>query len=125
MNDFYTQEKVNRDSDYKIRKAEERRRRDKKHRQESRSHSPRKRESSSHTSRSSSHPDLKRTRTEKREANTAKNSCQEYNGGVAQSGGLLPLTEVSFIFLNMLILNNIKIFVFYNSEAAPGFNDGK
>nr|CAH0102631.1 unnamed protein product [Daphnia galeata] len=49
--------------------------------------------SSSHTLCSSTPPDMRRTRTAKRDLNTAKNSCQESNGGVAESGNRIRLTE--------------------------------
>ena len=79
----------------------------------------RKRDSSSNTLRSSTPPEMRRTRSEKRDSNTAKNSCRE------SKEDLIFLTEVSFIFQNMLIPNIFTIFVFYKSEAAPKFNAGK
>ena len=79
----------------------------------------RKRDPSSNPLRSSTPPEMRRTRSEKRDSNTAKNSCRE------SKEDLIFLTEVSFFFFNMLIPNIFTIFVFYKSEAAPKFNAGK
>jgi hypothetical protein len=121
LKDSHTQEKADND------KMKRRREKKRTSRSETTNLSPenkssyclRKRDPSSNPLRSFTPPEMRRTRSEKRDSNTAKNSCRE------SKEDLIFLTEVSFIFQNMLLPNIFTIFVFYNSEASPRFDEGK
>jgi hypothetical protein len=121
LKDSHTQEKADND------KMKRRREKKRTSRSETTNLSPenkssyclRKRDPSSNPLRSSTPPEMRRTRSEKRDSNTAKNSCRE------SKEDLIFLTEVSFIFQNMLLPNIFTIFVFYNSEASARFDEGK
>lgn len=109
LKDSHTQEKA--DNDKMKRRREKKLKR--KIRSETTSLSPenkssyclRKRDPSSNPLRSSTPPEMRRTRSEKRDSNTAKNSCRE------SKEDLIFLTEVSFFFkyVNTKYIYNICV----------------